>query len=182
VLANALLRSVDMIRPKVKERALIREAGTLYVMVKGGDWAFGCQLVDGALLALGTPPPDMPARVFTPMVLSGTGGKLSKSLLRAAPDDPAHTGVEDWMLSTPAWPGSVDNYVDALIWLVGGLLADPRHFYRSFTTTELGHLMATRPADLDTRPRAREMPIYRRYFDRIASGAKTIEIRVAYRS
>jgi ASC-1-like (ASCH) protein len=42
--------------------------------------------------------------------------------------------------------------------------------------------MATRPADLDTRPRAREMPIYKRYFDLIASGAKTIEIRVTYPS
>jgi ASC-1-like (ASCH) protein len=169
-------------RNVVKERALVRETGTLYVMVKGGDWAFGCQLVDGALLALGTPPADMPARIFTPMVLSGSGGKLSKSLLRTAPDDPAHAGVQDWMLATPAWPGTVDNYVDALLWLVGGLLADPRHLYRSFTTTELGHLMATRPPDLDTRPRAREMPIYKRYFDLIAAGAKTIEIRVAYPS
>jgi ASC-1-like (ASCH) protein len=138
--------------------------------------------VDGALLALGTPPRDMPARVFTPMVLSASGGKLSKSLLRDHPDDPAHTGVEDWMLAATAWPGNVDNYVDALLWLVGGLLADPRHFYRSFTTTELGHLMATRPPDLATRPRAREMPIYKRYFDLIASGAKTIEIRAAYPS
>jgi hypothetical protein len=57
-----------------------------------GDWAFGCQLVDGALLALGTPPADMPARIFTPLVLSGSGGKLSKSLLRAAPDSPALAG------------------------------------------------------------------------------------------
>src|SRR5919204_43819 len=133
VLANALLRTIDMIRPQVvanrprlvsvdddgaiftavcyehgdyelcidpidggyldlatlyrnliKERALVRERDVLYVMVKGGDWAFGAQLVDGALLALGTPAADMPARVFTPMVLSGSGAKLSKSLLRAA--------------------------------------------------------------------------------------------------
>lgn len=169
-------------RNVIKERALVREPGVLYVMVKGGDWAFGCQLVDGALLALGTPAADMPARIFTPMVLSGSGGKLSKSLLRAAPDSPAHAGIEDWMLSTQAWPGDVDTYVDALIWLVTGLLADPKHFYRSFTTSELGTLMAQRPADLATRERAREMPIYKRYFDLIASGAKTIEVRVAYAS
>ena len=167
-------------RNVIKERALVRERGVLYVMVKGGDWAFGCQLVDGALLALATPAADMPTRIFTPMVLSGSGGKLSKSLLRAAPDSPAHAGIEDWMLAAEAWPGTTDSYVDALIWLVGGLLADPKHFYRSFTTTELGHLMAQRPAELATRERAREMPIYKRYFDLIASGRKTIEVRVAY--
>lgn len=169
-------------RNVIKERALVREPNTLYVMVKGGDWSFGAQLVDGALLALGTPAADMPARIFTPMVLSGSGAKLSKSLLRTAPDSPAHTGIEEWMLTTASWPGSTDNYTDALIWLVSGLLADPKHFYRSFTTSELGALMAQRPTDLATRERAREMPIYKRYFDLIASGGKTIEVRVAYPS
>lgn len=110
-------------------------------------------------------------------MLSGSGGKLSKSLLRAAPDSPAHTGVQDWMLTTDKWPGTVDNYADALLWLVSGLIADPKHFYRSFTTTELGTLMAQRPADLATRERAREMPIYKRYFDLIAAGTKTIATR-----
>jgi ASC-1-like (ASCH) protein len=170
-------------RNLIKERALVRESsGVLYVMVKGGDWAFGSQLVDGALLALGTPASDMPARIFTPMVLSGSGAKLSKSLLRAAPNSPAHTGIEDWMLGAASWPGTIDQYADALIWLVSGLLADPRHFYRSFTTAELGALMTQRPPGLATRERAREMPIYKRYFDLIAAGRKTIEVRVAYPS
>jgi len=38
-------------RNLVKERALGRDTDTLHVMMKGGDWAFGCQLVDGALSA-----------------------------------------------------------------------------------------------------------------------------------
>ena len=50
-------------------------------MMKGGDWAFGCQLV-GALGATHTPPTHMPIRIFTPQVLAPTGAKLSKSLLR----------------------------------------------------------------------------------------------------
>ena len=169
-------------RNLVKERALVREHGTLYVMVKGGDWAFGCQLVDGVLLALGTPAAEMPVRIFTPMVQTGSGAKLSKSLLRAAPESPAHVGIEDWMLATSKWVGTADNYADSLIWLVTGLLADPKHFFRSFTTTELGALMAQRPADLAQRERSREMPIYKRYFDLLASGRKTIEVRVAYPS
>ena len=46
------------------------------------------------------------------------------------------------------------------------------------TVKELGRPMAARPADLDTRPRAHEMGIYKRYFDLIVSGRKTTEIRV----
>lgn len=115
-------------RNLVKERALGRDTGTLHVMMKGGDWTFGCQLVDGALGALDTAPSRMPARIFT------------------------------------------------LVWLVGELLTDPKHFFRSFTVKELGRLMTARP----TAPlvRAHEMGIYKRYFDLIASGRKTTEIRV----
>jgi ASC-1-like (ASCH) protein len=80
------------------------------------------------------------------------------------------------MLDTTAWPGTVDNYVDALIWLVGELLADPKHFFRSFTVKELGRLMNARPTD--TLVRAHEMGIYKRYFDLITAGRKTTEIRV----
>lgn len=165
-------------RNLIKERALGRNTAVLSVMMKGGDWAFGCQLVDGALGALGTPTPQMPVRIFTPQVLAPTGAKLSKSLLREQGKGALPTDVEPWMLDTTAWPGSIDNYVDALVWLVGELLTDPKHFFRSFTVKELGRLMTARPADLDTRPRAHEMGIYKRYFDLIAAGRKTTEVRV----
>jgi ASC-1-like (ASCH) protein len=82
------------------------------------------------------------------------------------------------MLDTTAWPGSVNDYVDAMVWLVSELLTDPKHFFRSFTVKELGRLMNSRPADLANRPRAHEMGIYKRYFDLIATGRKTTEIRV----
>ncbi|MFF2546912.1 ASCH domain-containing protein [Kitasatospora sp. NPDC058063] len=40
-----------------------------------------------------------------------------------------------------------------------------------------------RPATHDSRAeRPRDMPIYRQYFDLIASGEKTVEVRVAYES
>lgn len=165
-------------RNLIKERALGRDTSAMHVMMKGGDWAFGCQLVDGALGALGTPASQMPIRIFTPQVLAPTGAKLSKSLLREQDKDALPADVEPWMLDTTAWPGSLDGYVDALVWLVGELLIDPKHFFRSFTVKELGRLITARPADLDTRPRAHEMGIYKRYFDLIATGRKTTEIRV----
>ncbi|MGH3814927.1 MAG: ASCH domain-containing protein [Pseudonocardiaceae bacterium] len=61
---------------------------------------------------------------------------------------------------------------------MGELLTDPKHFFRSFTVKELGCLMTARPADLDTRPRAHKMGIYKSYFDLVAAGRKTTEIRV----
>lgn len=165
-------------RNLVKERCLVRDDTTLYVMLKGGDWAFGSQLVDGALGVLDTPGTRMPLRVFTPQVLAPTGAKLSKSLLRDRGKDALPADVEPWMLDTTSWPGSTDHYVDALLWLVGELLTDPKHFFRSFTVKELGRLVTNRPTDLDQRPRAHEMGIYKRYFDLIAAGKKTTEIRV----
>jgi hypothetical protein len=52
----------------------------------------------------------------------------------------------------------------------------PKHFFRSFTGKELGRLMTAR--HLESCPRAHEMGIYKRYFDLIADGRKTTEIRV----
>ncbi len=76
-------------------------------------------------------------------------------------------------------PGDTDSYVDAMTWLVGRMLADPKHFYRSCTTAEFGRIMTARPA-ATTGARAREMNLYRRYFDLVANGTKTIEVRVQY--
>ncbi|WP_283137943.1 ASCH domain-containing protein, partial [Rhizohabitans arisaemae] len=69
--------------------------------------------------------------------------------------------------------------VDAMVWLVSRMLADPKHFYRSYTTAELDRIMTARPT-IKTSVRAREMNLYRRYFDLVADGSKTIEVRVQY--
>jgi ASC-1-like (ASCH) protein len=175
---SAYLDLATLYRNLVKERAMSRDTGqVMHVMMKGGDWTFGCQLVDGALGTLGTPAKDIPMRIFTPMVLAPTGAKLSKSLLREQGKGALPTDVEPWMLDTTTWPrGDVDNYVDTLLWLVGHLLTDPKHFFRSFTVKELGRLMTSVPTDLPVR--AHEMGIYKRYFDLIKTGLKTTEIRV----
>lgn len=165
-------------RNLVKERLATRDQTTLSVMVKGGDWAFGCQLVDEAFAQLPgmTPPP----RVFSPMVLTDTGAKLSKSLIGegkvALPP-----GARPWMLDVTAWPGDTDSYVDALVWLVGRMLGDPKDFYRSYTAQELDRIMDARPP-VATGVRAREMNLYRRYFELVAEGRKSVEVRVQYPS
>jgi ASC-1-like (ASCH) protein len=81
------------------------------------------------------------------------------------------------MLDTTDWPGTVYDYVDALVWPVSELLADPRPFFCSFTVRELGRLMTARPPEPPIR--VHEMGIYKRYFDLIVSGSKTTEIRVS---
>jgi hypothetical protein len=46
----------------------------------------------------------------------------------------------------------------------------------------VGRLMVSRPDDLGTSVQVRDLRIYKRYFDLVANGAKTIEVRVAYPS
>ena len=166
-------------RNLIKERALAKDADSLYVMVKGGDWVFGCQLVDGAHASMGLVPSGLPIRVFAPQILSPTGAKLSKSLL----NDPTVTrpaGITDWMLDASHWTGAMDQYVDTLLWLVEKCAEDPKDFFRSFTTEEI--LRVWKMAPQTEGPRVRSMPIYKRFFDMIAAGTKTVEIRVAYSS
>ncbi|MFE7948199.1 hypothetical protein [Streptomyces sp. NPDC057426] len=127
-------------RNLVKELAATGEHGTLYVMVKGGDWVFGSQLIDGALQSVGLARGQLPARLFCPQVVTETGAKLSKSLIREG-RAPLPAGAAPWMLDTREWPGSVDEYVDRLIALDEVLLADPRHFFRAYSAAELGQMM-----------------------------------------
>ncbi|GAA4206093.1 hypothetical protein GCM10022252_67690 [Streptosporangium oxazolinicum] len=173
---SAYLDLATLYRNLVKERMAARDHVTLSVMVKGGDWAYGCQLVDEAFAQLpGLVPPP---RIFTPMVLTDTGAKLSKSLIRDGKVPPP-PGARDWMLDVTEWVGDTDSYVDAMVWLVGRMLSDPKHFYRSYTTQELDRIMTSRTA-APAGVRAREMNLYRRYFDLVAAGRKTIEVRVQY--
>ncbi|WP_078656574.1 ASCH domain-containing protein [Kitasatospora aureofaciens] len=168
-------------RNVVKERCY-RPGRTLPVMVKGGDWTFGCQLVDGAHGAIGTPAVP-PLRIFTPLILAPDGGKLSKSLLLQM--ERAGQAATGWLLNPSAWPGSTEDYMGALTETAELLLSDPKHFFRSYTTTELERLMTTRrstPRTNQGQGRPRNMAIYRQYFDLIADGRKTVEIRVAYDS
>ena len=82
--------------------------------------------------------------------------------------------------TSPPWPGDCRLLSStAMVWLVGRMLSDPKHFYRSYTTQELDRIMTARPAS-STGVRAREMNLYRRYFDLVAAGRKTIEVRVQY--
>ncbi|WP_405746351.1 hypothetical protein [Streptomyces canus] len=133
-------------RNLVKELALTGTLphGTLHVMVKGGDWIFGSLLVDEALQAVGLTRAQLPARLFCPQVVTDTGAKLSKSLIREG-----HThlpeGAADWMLDTRQWPGTITEYADQLVTTAETLLSDPRHFFRSYSAAEIGRLI-TEPA------------------------------------
>jgi hypothetical protein len=49
------------------------------------------------------------------------------------------------MLDTRQWPGTITEYTDQLLALTAILLSDPRHFFRSYSATEISRLM-TAPA------------------------------------
>lgn len=137
-------------RNLVKELALTDAGRTLYVMVKGGDWVFGSHLVDGALQALGLTVGQLPARLFCPQVVTDTGAKLSKSLIREGGTD-LPEGAEPWMLDTRQWPGSFTEYVKRLLAMTDVFLSHPRHFFRSYSAGELGRMM-TAPTRSHTAP------------------------------
>jgi hypothetical protein len=99
VLANALLRSIDILRPRVLAARpariefvvgtqingaphlgtnLVQTAAFLLAKLARREFSidtFVCQLIDGALGALDTPPARMPSRIFTPQILAPTGGE-----------------------------------------------------------------------------------------------------------
>lgn len=186
-LGGGYLDLATLCRNVVKERSCRPEDGTLHVMVKGGDWTFGCQLVDGAHAAIGPSAAPVPLRIFTPQILGSDGGKLSKSLLNATADagDPWGGSTAEWLLNPAVWPGTQADYVEALTGVGELMLSDPRHFYRSYTTTALETLMTSRrPARNQSQAhgRPRSIQIYKQYFDLIADGSKTVEVRVAYDS
>ncbi|GAA2634335.1 hypothetical protein GCM10009863_58330 [Streptomyces axinellae] len=124
-------------RNLVKERVAARDAA-MPVIVKGADWAPGCRLVDEAFSYY--PDAAAPPRVFTPVILSESGAKLSKTLIRegAAQLSP---GTRPWMLDTTAWPGPAGDYAHLLHELVSGMLSEPRHFERGYTTLEVARLV-----------------------------------------
>ncbi|MEV4969922.1 hypothetical protein [Streptomyces scopuliridis] len=141
---GAYLDLATLYRNVVKELALSHPHGTLHVMVKGGDWVFGAHLVDEALQTVGLIRAQLPPRLFCPQVVTDTGAKLSKSLVREGRASlPA--GAADWMLDTRKWPGTIAEYAEQLLSLTDTLLSDPRHFFRSYSAAEIGRMM-TAPA------------------------------------
>ncbi|MGC0329440.1 hypothetical protein RKD23_002430 [Streptomyces sp. SAI-170] len=146
---GAYLDLATLYRNLVKELALADARGTLHVMVKGGDWVFGTHLVDEALQAVGLTRAQLPTRLFCPQVVTDTGAKLSKSMIReglaSLPE-----GAADWMLDTRRWPGTVAEYADQLLGVTDTLLSHPRHFFRSYSAAEIGRMM--------TAPAARSVP------------------------
>ncbi|MGN5380151.1 hypothetical protein ACQ4WX_32025 [Streptomyces lasalocidi] len=141
---GAYLDLATLYRNTVKELALSSRQGTLHVMVKGGDWVFGSHLVDEALQAVGLTRGQLPARLFCPQVVTDTGAKLSKSLIREG-RAPFPMRAADWMLDTRQWPGTITDYAEQLLAMTDTLLSDPRHFFRAYSAAEIGRMM-TAPA------------------------------------
>ncbi|MFD4971542.1 hypothetical protein [Streptomyces sp. NPDC058424] len=141
---GAYLDLATLYRNMVKGLALSSPHGTLHVMVKGGDWVFGSHLVDEALQAVGLTRVQFPARLFCPQVVTDTGAKLSKSLIREG-RTPLPEGAANWMLDAREWPGTIAEYAEQLPAMTDTLLSDPRHFFRSYSAIEISRMM-TAPA------------------------------------
>lgn len=122
-------------RNLVKEMVCATHKDKLYVMVKGGDWAFSTQPVDWALGVLGYTSVQVPMRIFTPQIVTETGAKLSKSLIRDG--DTSLEEVPEWILDMGKFEKHNPDYVDYIVWLVELFLSHPRHMYRSYSYQEI---------------------------------------------
>ncbi|RYJ24454.1 hypothetical protein CU044_4365 [Streptomyces sp. L-9-10] len=118
-------------------------------VAQSGDWVFGSHLVDEALQAVGLTRAQLPARLFCPQVVTDTGAKLSKSLIREG-CAPLPEGAAAWMLDTRQWPGTIAEFAEQLLTLTDTLLSNPRHFFRSYSASEIGRIM--------TAPTTRSIP------------------------
>jgi hypothetical protein len=147
--SGGYLDLATLYRNLVKELAASTDRERLSVMVKGGDWVFGSTLVDNALTAIGLTAGQLPTRLFCPQVVTDTGAKLSKSLIREGKAS-LPEGAAPWMLDTRAWPGSLSKYASQLLDMADVLLADPRHFFRAYSAGELGRLMSLPTRSIST--------------------------------
>lgn len=128
-----------MYRNIVKEAQYAESTDALPVMVKGGDWCFSTQPVDWALGVLGYNALQIPVRWFTPQIVTQTGAKLSKSLVRA--NDSSMLEVPDWLLDMGKFRKNFTNYPEMMVWLIEEFLSHPRHFYRSYSYSEIQHIL-----------------------------------------
>jgi hypothetical protein len=96
---------------------------------------FSTQPVDWALGVLGYTSVQVPMRIFTPQIVTETGAKLSKSLIRDG--DTSLEEVPEWILDMGKFEKHNPDYVDYIVWLVELFLSHPRHMYRSYSYQEI---------------------------------------------
>ena len=165
----------------IKEAVLLDDEGTLHVMIKGGDWSFACQYVDWGLSLLRPAKVGQVARIFAPQILTETGAKLSKTMIKEK-ETALPSADMAWMLNVGKWDGESDDYVKFVIWMAESLLKDPINFYRSYSHIEVQRFKKEWNKMPKKEQQARKIRIYKKYFDLIKSGEKTIEVRVGYSS
>ena len=132
-------------RNVIKEAVYAKESDVLGVMVKGGDWTMSTQPIDWALGVLGYSATQVPMRLFTPQILTDTGAKLSKSLIRDGDASMSH--VPEWMLNMGRFVERNADYAEKMVWLVRQFLSHPRHMFRSYTYHEVVRLLHAYQAD-----------------------------------
>lgn len=75
-------------------------------------------------------------RFFTPQIVTSTGAKLSKSLIREKCK--SITNVPEWILNMTKFKEKFgENYFLIIIELLEILYSDPKHFFRSYSYDEI---------------------------------------------
>lgn len=165
---NTIYRNV------IKEATLCKRTESMYVVVKGGDWAFSTPLVDQGLSLLGYSTVQTPPRLFVPQIVTPTGAKLSKSLIRERCE--SVRDVPEWIMDMSKFRAGTPDYADRMVWLIEKMMDNPKHTFRSYAYQEI----ITMLDNYTPQPKVRHIQIYDKYYRMIESGEKTIEVRVGY--
>lgn len=131
---NTLYRNI------VKEFSMSSSDDILHVVVKGGDWVYSTQTIDWALGILGYSSIQVPMRIFLPQIVTGSGAKLSKSLISEG-----HESVKDvpgWMVDMREFKSANPDYLGKLLKLTELMMDDPRHVFRSYSYGEIERLIS----------------------------------------
>ena len=117
----------------------IRENNILMVMVKGGDWSLATEPLDWGLGIMGYRSDERPMRFFCPQIITKTGAKLSKSLIRTG--DQTMNDVPEYLTDMSIFIKKHNNYLQDLILLTELFMSDPTHMFRSYSYEEIDRLI-----------------------------------------
>lgn len=125
----------SMFRNLIKEVSLSKRQSELSVVIKSLDWVYGCQYLDMALNILNIQMLHKPQRIFTPLVLSCSGEKLSKSY---------HCKIDNKIYEWALNPLKFQNYssiVEDFSKLSYRIVQKTNNLFRSYTVENIYHLL-----------------------------------------
>ena len=126
-------------RNLIKELVSMKRKNEMPVMVKGGDWIFGCTLVDLGLGIIGKRMDEIPLRMFAPQIVTPEGAKLSKSLIREGIQNQAD--IPPYFLDMSVFKDIYPNTAEKMLSAADIFTSNARHLFRNYSYHEIDRIL-----------------------------------------